>query len=110
MLNSVPAKHVSIYVGEDHQYHGQPTYSAILEFLIKSGVSGAIATRSLAGFGADHHLHTTRILRLTEDLPVKLEFTETPEKVAELLPKLSEMAGDGLVAMSDVEIVRHVSE
>jgi len=106
MLNSGSAKKVSIYVGEDHQYHGQPTYSAVLDFLFYRGVSGATVTRGLAGFGADHHLHTTRILRLTEKLPVKLEFTETPEKVEELLPKLSEMAGTGLIEVQDTMVVK----
>jgi PII-like signaling protein len=106
MLNSGSAKKVSIYVGEDHQYHGQPTYSAVLDFLFYRGVSGATVTRGLAGFGADHHLHTTRILRLTENLPVKLEFTETPEKVEELLPKLSEMVGTGLIEVQDTTVVK----
>jgi len=106
MLNSGSAKKVSIYVGEDHQYHGQPTYSAVLDFLFYRGVSGATVTRGLAGFGADHHLHTTRILRLTENLPVKLEFTETPEKVEELLPKLSEMVGTGLIEVQDTMVVK----
>ena len=49
--------------------------------------------RGIAGFGADHHMHTTRIERLTENLPIKIEFIESPEKVEELLPKLHEMAG-----------------
>lgn len=106
MLNSGSAKKVSIYVGEDHQYHGQPTYSAVLDFLFYRGVSGATVTRGLAGFGADHHLHTTRILRLTENLPVKLEFTEKPEKVEELLPKLSEMVGTGLIEVQDTMVVK----
>jgi PII-like signaling protein len=106
MLNSGRAKKVSIYVGEDHQYHGQPTYSAVLDFLFYRGVAGATVTRGFAGFGADHHLHTTRILRLTENLPVKLEFTETPEKVEELLPKLSEMAGTGLIEVQDTMVVK----
>jgi PII-like signaling protein len=106
MLNSGPAKKVSIYVGEDHQYHGQPTYAAVLDFLFYRGVSGATVTRGLAGFGAGHHLHTTRILRLTEDLPVKLEFTESAEKVEELMPKLAEMAGTGLIEVQETNVVK----
>ena len=61
MLKAGPAKKVDIYVGEDHQYHGQSLYSAILDFLFYRGISGASVTRGVAGFGADHHLHTTRI-------------------------------------------------
>jgi Uncharacterized ACR, COG1993 len=65
MLKAGPAKNVSIYVGEDHEYHGQSLYSAILNFLFYHGISGASVVRGVAGFGADHHLHTTRIEVLT---------------------------------------------
>jgi len=106
MLKEGPAKKVSIYVGEDHQYHGQSLYSAILNFLFYRGVSGASVVRGIAGFGADHHLHTTRIERLTEDLPIKIEFIETPEKVEELLPKLRELAGTGLIEIQDTMVAK----
>jgi len=106
MLASGPAKKVSIYVGEDHQYHGNTLYAAILDYLFYRGVSGATVVRGIAGFGADHHLHTTRILRLTENLPIKVEFIESPEKVAELLPKLQEMAGTGLIEVQDTTVVK----
>lgn len=104
MLKSGPAKKVSIYVGEDHQYHGHSVYSAILDYLFYRGVSGANVVRGIAGFGADHHLHTTRILRLTENLPIKVEFIESPEKVQELLPKLHEMVGTGLIEIQDTMV------
>jgi PII-like signaling protein len=106
MLAVGPAKKVCIYVGEDHQYHGQPVYAAILDYLFYRGVSGANVVRGIAGFGAGHHLHTTRILRLTEDLPIKLEFVESPQKVEELLPKLHEMAGGGLIEVQDTTVVK----
>jgi len=106
MLKAGPAKKVTIYVGEDHQYHGHSLYSAILDYLFYHQVSGANVFRGMAGFGADHHLHTTRILRLTENLPVKIEFIETAEKVEELLPKLQEMAGTGLIEVLDTMVVK----
>jgi PII-like signaling protein len=93
-------------VGEDQQYHGNALYSAILEFLFFRGISGATVTRGIAGFGADHHLHTTRILRLTEDLPIKIEFIETLDKVTEVLPKLHTMVGTGLIELQDTTIVK----
>jgi PII-like signaling protein len=107
MLQSGPAKKVSIYVGEDHQYHGHALYVAILDFLFQKGVAGANVVRGIAGFGADHHLHTTRILRLTEDLPIRIEFIESSEKIQELLPALSEMVHEGLITTSEVEVIKH---
>src|ERR1700733_12780403 len=106
MMKAGPAKKVSIYVGQDHQYHGESVYAAILEFLFYHKVSGASVIRGIAGFGADHHMHTDRILALTENLPIKVEFIETPEKVEELLPKLHEMAGAGLIEIQDTTIVK----
>jgi PII-like signaling protein len=105
-MQAGPAKKVSIYVGQDHQYHGESVYAAILEFLFYHKVSGASVTRGIAGFGADHHMRTDRILALTENLPMKVEFIETPEKVEELLPKLHEMVGTGLIEIQDTTIVK----
>jgi PII-like signaling protein len=101
MLAAGPAKKVSIYVGEDHQYHGQSVYAAILDFLFYRRVSGASVTRGIAGFGADHHMHTTRIERLTENLPIKIEFIESAATVEALLPKLHALAGSGLIEVQD---------
>src|SRR6202167_1633507 len=106
MLKVGPAKKVTIYVGRDHQFRGESVYMAILEFLFYHKVSGASATRGTAGFGADHHMHTDRILVLTENLPVKVEFIESPEKVDELLPKLHEMVGTGLIEVQDTNVVK----
>lgn len=106
MLKAGPAKKVTVYVGEDHQYHGQSVYAAILDFLFYRGVSGANVVRGVAGFGADHHMHTMHIERLTENLPIKIEFIESPEKVEELLPKLHEMVGTGLIEVQDTIVVK----
>jgi len=106
MLKAGPAKKVSIYVGEDHQYHGQSLYSAILNFLFYHGISGASVVRGVAGFGADHHLHSTRIEVLTADLPMKIEFIESAQKVEEVLPKLRELAGTGLIEIQDTLVVK----
>jgi PII-like signaling protein len=106
MLKAGPAKKVCIYVGEDHKYHGQSIYSAILDFLFYHRISGASVIRGVAGFGADHHLHTTRIETLTADLPMKIEFIESAEKVEEILPKLHELAGTGLIEIQDTLVVK----
>ncbi len=106
MMQAGPAKKVTIYVGQDHQYHGESVYAAILEFLFYHKVSGASVTRGIAGFGADHQMHTDRVLALTENLPMKVEFIDTPEKVEQLLPKLHEMAGTGLIEVQDTTVVK----
>lgn len=106
MFNAGPAKKVTVYVGQDQQYHGDSTYTAILQFLFYRKVSGATVTRGIAGFGANHRMQTDRILALTENLPMKVEFIETPEKVEELLPKLREMVGTGLIEIQDTTIVK----
>jgi PII-like signaling protein len=106
VLTPGPGKKVGIYVAEDHQYHGSPAYAAILDFLFFHGVSGATVTRGIAGFGADHHLHTDRLVDLATKFPVKVEFIETAAKVDELLPKLHQMVGTGLIEMHDTTIVK----
>jgi PII-like signaling protein len=106
MLNQGPAKKICIYVGEDQQYHGHALYAAILDFLFYRGVSGATVIRGIAGFGAHHKMHTARILRLTENLPVKIEFVETIEKLEEILPKLQDMVGTGLIEVQDTTILK----
>ncbi len=106
MLGSGPARKVSITVGEDQQYHGHALYAAVLDFLFYRGVASATVVRGIAGFGADHKMHTTRILRLTENLPVKIEFIESPEKCDEVLPKLHEMVGTGLIEVQETLIVK----
>jgi PII-like signaling protein len=106
MLKQGPAKKVCIYVGEDQQYHGRALYAAVLDYLFYRGVSGATVVRGIAGFGADHKMHTARILLLTENLPVKIEFIETPEKLEEILPKLHDLVGSGLIDVQDTTILK----
>ena len=76
MLKPGPAKKITVYVGEDVHHHGEPLYLAVLNYLFYHGVSGCTVTKRVAGFGADHHLHTARILELSENLPIKIEFVE----------------------------------
>jgi PII-like signaling protein len=106
MLTYGPAKKVTVYVGEDVRHHGEALYLAVLNYLFYHGVSGATVTKGVAGFGADHHLHTARILEASENLPIKIEFVEHREKLDDLLPKLLQMIGDGLIEMQDTTIVK----
>jgi hypothetical protein len=105
MVHPGPAKKVAIYVGEDQQYQGHALYTAILDFLFSHGVAGANAVRSIAGFGSHHQMHTARILDLMVNLPVKIEFIESKEKVEEILPKLREMIGTALIEVQDTTVL-----
>jgi len=106
MLTQGPAKKVTVYVGEDVHHHGEPLYLAVLNYLFYHGVSGATVTKGIAGFGPDHHLHTARILELSENLPIKIEFVDTPETLDTLLPKLLQMVGEGLIEVQDTTILK----
>jgi len=107
MLVPGPAKKVNIYVGEDQQYRSHALYTAILDFLFSHGVSDAQAIRGIAGFGADHKMHTARILDLTVNLPVKIEFIESAEKLEEILPGIKEMVGTGLIEVQDTLVIKN---
>src|SRR5579863_2510717 len=107
MLDKGPAKKVTIYTNEAAQYHMQALHDAILTFLMHKGVSGATATRAIAGFGSHQQLHSNKAEVLMMDLPVRVEFVETAAKVDEVLPTLYEMVSDGLIEVQDTTVVRN---
>jgi PII-like signaling protein len=100
-----PARKVTAYFSADAQHRGEPLYVAVLNYLFYHGVSGATVTKGVAGFGSHHRMHTTRILEMSENLPVKIEFIEDPAKLETLLPKLIEMVTPGLVELQDTTII-----
>ena len=80
---------------EGQTYHGTACYAAILDYLFFRGISDATVTRGMAGFGTDHKMHTSRLVDLSDRMPIKIEFIETPDRVQDVLPKLTEIAGRG---------------
>ena len=106
MLTQGPARRVTIYVTEGSTYHHQPVYMAVLSYLFYHGVSGATVTRGVAGFGADHHMHSTQFEVLSTNLPLKVEFIDSAERVESLLPKLYDMVASGLIEVQDTTIVK----
>lgn len=106
MLKAGKALKVSIYVSEGATHHGVSTSSSILDFLLYRGVSGATVLKGVAGFGADHHMHTASGVEISDHLPVKIEFIEAPEKVNQLLGKLEELAGTGMIEVQDTMIAK----
>jgi PII-like signaling protein len=106
VLTSGKALKVSITVSEGAKYHGASAYSSILDFLFYRGVSGATVLKGVAGFGADHHLHTTGVIEVSDKLPIRIEFIEARDKVNELMGKLEEMAGTGLIEVQETTVVK----
>ena len=96
-----------IFIGESDTWHGKPLYQAIVERVRAEGLAGATVVRGIEGFGADSRLHTSRILRLSEDLPVVIEIVDTPERIDTVLPILDEMVGEGMVTREKVQIIAY---
>jgi len=106
MLSPGKAVKVSIYLSEGSTHHGASTYSSILDFLFFRGVSGATVLKGVAGFGADHHIHSASSVEISDHLPLKIEFIETREKVDELLGKLEELTGSGMIEVQETTIAK----
>jgi PII-like signaling protein len=106
MLSAGKAIKVSIYLSEGSKHHGVPTYSSILDFLFYRGVSGATVLKGIAGFGADHHMHSAGVVEISDHLPLKIEFIESKEKVSELLGKLEELAGSGMIEIQETTLAK----
>jgi PII-like signaling protein len=101
------AQLVTIYVNSTDQWHGRPLYSAIVQRCQEKGIAGASVIRCMEGYGAHRKLHTPRLLELSENLPVRIEIVDLPERIAPLLADLGEMIGEGLVTISEVHILRY---
>ena len=96
-----------IYIGESDQWHGKPLYQAIVELARERGLAGATVLRGIEGFGAKAHLHTSRILRLSEDLPVLIEVVDQEDRLRAILPELDGMVGEGLITLERVEVIAY---
>ena len=102
-------KLLRIFIGESDRWHGKPLYQAIVERVREQGLAGATVIRGIEGFGADSHLHTSRILRLSEDLPVVVEIVDEAERIDAILPLLDEMVEEGMVTVERVHVVSYRS-
>jgi hypothetical protein len=98
---------VRVFIGEGDQWHHRPLALSLVERLRKEGFSGATVFRGTTGFGARSVLHTSQLLRLSEDLPVLIEIVEANDRVEALLAILDEMVPEGLVTLEKVRIVKY---
>jgi hypothetical protein len=96
-----------IYIGEQDKWHHTPLYEAIVLRAREMGLAGATVLRGPMGFGAHSHMHTTKILRLSEDLPVLIEIVDKEDRINAFLPELDKMFGDGLVTLEKVHVIKY---
>lgn len=98
---------VRIYFGERDRYHGTALWRALLDFLRAEHAAGATVLRGLAGYGAHSRIHAATLVDLSSDLPLVLEWVDSDERVAQLLPRLTAMLDGGLVTVDPVAIHRY---
>ena len=101
------AEILRIFVGESDKFSGRPLYEVLVETAKKNGLAGATVVRGMCGFGAHSRLHTAKVLRLSEDLPVVVEIVDTPAKIEAFLPGLDEMVTEGLVTIEQVKVIMY---
>lgn len=97
-------KLVRIFIGESDHWKGKPLYEALVQKARELGMAGATVLRGIEGFGANSVVHTTRLLRLSEDLPVVVELVDTAEKIDRFLAEANGMIGEGLVTVERVDV------
>jgi PII-like signaling protein len=100
------ARQVTVFVNSTDQLHGRPLYQAIVRRCQERGIAGATVSRCVEGYGASQRLHTARLLELSENLPVRIDIVDIPERVDPLLADLEGMIGEGLVTVADVRVLR----
>jgi len=96
-----------IFVGESDRHEGRPLHEAIVLLARERGLAGTTVLRGIAGFGAASRIHTTKILRLSEDLPIVIEIADRADRIAAILPELDKMVGEGLMTLEKVHIVKY---
>ncbi|MFF7451520.1 MULTISPECIES: DUF190 domain-containing protein [unclassified Streptomyces] len=101
------ALRATVFVGENDIWHHKPLYSEIVHRAHAAGLAGASVFRGVEGFGASSRIHTSRLLSLSEDLPVAIVVVDTEERVRAFLPQLDELVTEGLVILDACEVIRY---
>ncbi len=102
------ALRLTVLIGEADQFHRRPLYTEIVHRAHRAGLAGSSVFRGIEGYGKSNHIHTTRLLSLSEDLPVSIVIVDTAEKIRAFLPQLDELVTEGLVLLDEVEVVTYV--
>lgn len=103
-------KLLRIFVGEQDKWDHKPLYEEIVLLAKKEGLAGATAIKGFLGFGCHSHMHTAKLLRLSEDLPIIIEIVDSEEKIQAFLPKLDEMVKEGLITLEKATVVMYRAE
>ena len=103
-------KLLRIFIGEQDKWHHQPLYEAIVHLAKKEGLAGATAIKGFMGFGCKSHMHTAKLLRLSEDLPIIIEIVDSEEKIQKFLPILDEMVQEGLITLEKATVILYRAE
>ncbi len=101
------ALRLTIMIGESDRWHHKPLSTEIVHRAHKAGLAGATVLHGVEGFGASNRIHTTRLLSLSEDLPVVIVIVDTHERIHAFLPQLDELVTEGLVILDDCEVIRY---
>jgi uncharacterized protein len=101
-------KRLTIFIGESDRHGHTPLATEIVQRAHAAGLAGASVFRGVEGYGASSHIHTTRILSLSDDLPIAITIIDTDERITEFLLELDELISEGLVIVDDVEVVKYV--
>lgn len=104
------AKMLRVHFGENDKWHGRPLYEAIVEKCREMDIAGATVFRGIEGYGASTLIHRHHLFRSDADLPIMVSIVDTEEKLRALFPALDEMVDEGLIAISDVEVIRYVHQ
>jgi uncharacterized protein len=103
-----PALRLTVFVGEDDHWHHRPLYHEIVHRAHTAGLAGASVLRGIEGYGASSRIHTTRLLSLSEDLPIAVVIVDSEVRIRGFLPQLDELVSEGLVIIDPVEVIRYV--
>jgi PII-like signaling protein len=105
-----PAKRLTVLIGESDHYHHHSLTAEIVERARSAGLAGCSVFRGTAGFGATGHVHSARLLSLSEDLPIAIVIIDSADRIETFIPQLDELITGGLVTVEDVEVIRYVGD
>jgi uncharacterized protein len=100
-------KLLRIFIGEADKWQGKPLYEEIIFLAKQKGMAGATAIKGFMGFGCKSHMHTAKIMRLSEDLPIIIEIVDSEEKISAFIPSLDAMVKEGLITLEKANVIMY---